>query len=113
MTPRQFIIVYQPERTRQKGSFSMGQAVDGGILCVSPDKAIFHKIGFDGLDRAHYSRIARREKADQRHHQNAGVEVFASVILHEGIHVRIKTLAANLLMDRRSKFFPSCDIDRE
>src|ERR1700679_3386274 len=65
MTPLQFIIVYHPERTRQKGSFSLGEAVDGGILCVSPDKAIFHKIGFDGLDRAHYSRIARREKADQ------------------------------------------------
>ncbi len=45
--------------------------------------------------------------------QEAGVQVFASVILHKRIHIRIETLPANLLVDRLSKFFPPRNINLE
>src|SRR5580700_420584 len=88
----------------------MGHPVYGGILRIPSDEAILHEMGFDGFNRADYTRIVRWKKANQRHHQEAGIEVFASVILHKGIHTRIETLPANLLMNGIAKFFPSRDI---
>src|SRR6204780_4344394 len=88
----------------------MGHAVYGGILRVPSDKAILDEMGFDGFHRADYTRIVRRKKAKQRHHQDAGVEMFASVILHKGIHIRIETLPANLLVNGITKFLPSGDV---
>ena len=85
----------------------MGHAVYGGILRVPSDKAIFDEMSFDGFNRPDYTRIVRRKKANQRHHQDASVEVFASVILHKGIHIRIEAPPANLLMNGITKVCPS------
>src|SRR5580658_11236670 len=88
----------------------MRYTVYGGILRVPSHKTVLHQMGFDGFYRADHACIFWRKKTNQRHHQEAGVEVFGSVILHKGIHIRIEALPADLLMNGTTKFFPSGDI---
>src|ERR1017187_1257876 len=88
----------------------MGHTIDRGVLCVPSYKTIPHEVCFDGFNGPDYARIVRGKKADQRHHQDAGVEVFGSVILHKRVHIRVKTLPANLFMDGPSELLPSSDI---
>jgi len=67
----------------------------------------------DGFDRTCYPRIIGRKKTDQGHHKQAGVQMFASVVLNKRVHVRIEAFPANLLMNGIAKFFPSGDLGIE
>ena len=57
--------------------------VHGGILCTPFDKAIAHKMCFDGFDSAFYARIIGRKKTYERHHEKAGVQIPGSLILNK------------------------------
>src|ERR1700680_578792 len=107
MAALQFVVVRHPKRASQKRSFSVRQAVDRRILCVASDKTISHETRFNRLDRPLYARIIGFQKSNQRHHEDAGVEMFGAVILHKRIHTRIETLLANLLVDGIAKSFPT------
>ena len=91
----------------------MGQAIDCRILRVPFNKTVSHEMCFDRFDGTEHAWIVGREKANQRHHQEAGVEMFGSVILHKRIQVGIKTLTANLLVNGISELLPSGNIGLE
>src|ERR1039457_3261931 len=60
----------------------MGHTIDRGVLCVPSYKTIPHEVCFDGFNGPDYARIVRGKKADQRRHQDAGVEVSLRVESH-------------------------------
>ena len=69
---------------------------------VPQDKAVDHEIALDRFDGASDARVARRQKADQRDHQQTGIEILASIVLYECIALMVETAATHLLMDRRA-----------
>ena len=85
----------------------MRQSVNCRILRIASDKTILHEMCFDGFDGTDNASIARWKKSDQRHHQEAGVQMLGAVVLHKGIEFSVEALLANLLVDGLSKCLPA------
>lgn len=113
MAALQYIIVRQPESAGEKLTLAVRHPIDVRVLRVPCYKATLHEICFNGFNRADYARIIRWEEADQRHHEETGVEVFRAVILHKRIEARIEALPAYLFVDGGPKRLPSRDISRD
>ena len=67
-------VVGQPERAREKRALAGRQPVDVGPRLVARHEAVGHEVRCDRLDRAHDARVAGRQEADERHHEEARVE---------------------------------------
>ena len=52
-------------------------------------------------------------KSDEGHHEQAGIEVFGTVILDKRVELGVKALVANLPMDGAPQCFPPCCISRD
>jgi hypothetical protein len=97
----------QPEGAGQKRSLARRQAIDlwgGGI---AGHEAIGHQMPFDRLHGAAHPRIAWGQEAHQWDHQEAGIEGFPLVVLHEGVALGIKPPLADLRMDDVTELTPA------
>ena len=63
-------------------------------------------IAFDG---AFYTWVTRREKSDQRNHQQTGVELGTPVILHECVSLLVETLMADFVVYLSTHLAPALD----
>ena len=107
MTPKEVKIVREPERAGQEGALARRQAVRPRVRAVALHEAVVHQVLLDGLDGAANARVGGRQEADQRDHQQAGVEVLRAVILHEGAELRVEALFTDFPMDFVAAFPPA------
>ena len=68
-------------------------------VSVAQHEAVLHQLALDRGDGAAHARVVRRQEADQRHQQQARVEVARAVGLHEGVAAGSKPLAADVGVD--------------
>ena len=73
---------------------------------VAVDETIANKSALNEVHRALHSRIRCLQEADEWQHQQTGIRLLRPVILDEGIHSRIETLAAHIFIDLTSKSPP-------
>ena len=89
-------------RLRARGSLSM---LTSRMIAI--DKTVAEQRPLDAFDRAADARIGRRQKTDERNHEQAGVGFFAAVILHEAIVLLAEAALAHFGMNVISHFFPA------
>src|SRR5580704_250569 len=76
----------QPKGAWDKNSFTPGQSVHAAFLRpITQDETIFHQLPFDGLDRVADTFICCRQKADEWHCQQAGVQRIRTIKLSESL----------------------------
>ena len=85
----------------------MRYTVDLRVRRVACKQTILEEMGFDCFHRTDHTGIVCGKKSDQRHHQNAGIEILGAVILHERIEAGVEASLTDLAVDRVSKCFPS------
>src|SRR5215470_19888709 len=105
--PLQRKIVGEPERARQKNSFSGRQAIDFFFWVIPRNETVAHQITLDRCNRAAHAGIVRRQETYKRDHQKAGIQLFSSVELHEGIALCIESLTAYFIVNGRAEFAPA------
>lgn len=76
MAAVQDIVVRQAESAGEKLTLAVRHTIDVRVLRVPRYKATLHEICFNGFNCADYALVVRREEADQRHHEETGVEGF-------------------------------------
>ena len=59
----------------------------------SGDEAVVHELALDRLDGAEHPRVVGGQEADERDHQQAGVESLRAVGLHEGVALGVEAAA--------------------
>src|SRR6185437_4794939 len=64
----------------------------------------------DGAYRSEDARIFRREEAQQRDHQETGIEMLGTIILHKRIQAAVKALPAYFIVDGVPKRRPSRNV---
>ena len=94
-------VVHQPERGHEERALTGGEPVDAVVVRgrVAQDEAVHHQLALDRLDGADDPRVGRREEADTRQHQQAGVELVGAVVLHEAVLLGVEALLADLGLD--------------
>src|SRR4029078_4450178 len=103
------VIVGQPEAAREKRGFPLGQTVVslGAVVAkheTVDDQALLHK-----LDGAANAWIARRQEADERNEQHAGVGKLRPVRLNEGVHTGVEGFRTNVGVDLVAHLAPVVD----
>ena len=79
----QLVAVDEPEGTGEEDAFSGGQAVDAGLCPVADDQPVLQKLALDGGDRPLDTHVVASKETDERHEQEARVELAGAVRLHE------------------------------
>ena len=101
VAPEHAQAVGQPERAGEERALPAAQAVDltGVHGPVAEDEVALHQLPLDRLDRPPDPGVAGRQEADQRDHQQAGVELVRAVVLGEGPLLGVEALVADLVVD--------------
>src|SRR5215212_3179330 len=99
----------QPERASQEDTFTRRQPIDMLLLLASVAKqeTVDTQLASDRLDGRDESRIVRRQEADDRHEQDAGVELVRSVRLGEGLLALTPTVPEHLIPDLVTELSPA------
>ena len=108
LPPEQRQAVGQPERAGQERTLATGQAVDltGVGRSVAEDEVAFHQLPLDGLHGGPDPWIGGRQEADQRDHQQAGIEAIRPVVLRERALGGVEPLVTHLVMDLLADLAP-------
>ncbi len=103
--------VGQPERAGQKGALPTAESVHitGVDGAVPEDEPAVDQLALDSLDGAPHPGIVGREEADQRDHQQTGVELVGPVVLGERPDRGVEPLVADLVMDLLADLLPPVD----
>src|SRR5690606_5392457 len=99
MPALQYIDVCQPKGTHQKSPLTRRQSINAGFGSEAHQQTITRQAVLDGGDGSYTARIVRRQETGQRDLQQAGVQAFASVVLHEAPKLFVIGFFANLFMD--------------
>src|SRR4029453_14211592 len=98
----------QPKGAWDKNAFTPRQSVHAAFLrAITQDEAIFHQLPFDGLDGVVDTLICCRQKADERHCQQAGVQRIATVKLRDRLSLRVITPLSNPRVNLLSNLSPA------
>src|SRR5260370_39254595 len=101
-------IVREPEGSWKKDAFTRRQPVDAAVfLNVAHHKPVPHQLALDGIDGADDARIVYRQEAEQRYHEQRGIECASTIILHEGVALWVEPVAAYVGVNRCSQRAPS------
>ena len=101
----------EPERARQKYSFSARQSIYVFLLrSITQYQTVLHQLPFNRLDRPAHSFVGERQESGKRHHQQTGVERIRSVILDKRLLLLTVSVRANLSMDLIANFSPTTNI---
>jgi hypothetical protein len=109
ITTLQDVVIDEPEAASQKSAFARWQAIgwiDGFI--AKNEIAIDQESGLDSLQRSPDSWVRRRKEADEGHQQQARIEAFGAVGLHEAIETGIESPFADFGVDLVGYVAPSC-----
>ena len=100
-TPDHVQAVDQPEGAGEERPLPALQAVDRAVVArlVAQHEAVIHQLALDRLDRADHPGVGGGQEADQRDHEDAGVEQVAVVVLGEGADLLVESLVAHLVED--------------
>src|SRR6266478_193533 len=95
MTPMQNVIVHQPEAAHQKGPLSGRQTISGIFGFVPQDKFVSdQQFLLNRSKSAFHPWIGGRQKSDERDQQQAGVQSFRAVGLHEAAEIAVEAALA-------------------
>src|SRR5215213_8205453 len=99
----------QPERASQEDAFARWEPIDMLLILASVAKqeTVDTELASDRFDGRDESRIVRRQEADDRHEQNAGVELVRSVRLGEGLLAFTPTAPEHLILDLVAELPPA------
>lgn len=91
VTALQNVVVDEPEAACEERAFSGRQPIIDIVCFITQHELVIDQEPvFDRSKRALYPRIGRGQKADQRHQQETGVELFGAVGLHEAVELAIE-----------------------
>jgi hypothetical protein len=86
-----------------------GQSVIRRFAVVAKDKSVEEQLLLDTIDRASNARVGGREKPNERHEQETGVDEVGPVGLHECVDAGIESVLADIGMDLISQRAPAVD----
>ena len=75
--------------------------------------SVLREFELDGFDGRANTRIARREKSDERHHQQTGIEFIGAVELCEGVAARVKAAFSDVVVNSFAKPGPPFAVARQ
>src|SRR5204862_200953 len=105
-------IVGEPERAREECTLARRQAVDALVLVVAGiavDESVAVELSLDRGDRAHHPGVVRRQEADERDDEQAGVEPLRTVRLREGVELAVEAALEHLALDLVAHLPPALD----
>src|SRR5262249_43761165 len=105
----QNVNVDQPEAAGQEGALARRQRVFHVLGAVAQDETVADEPSLDRIDRADNARIGYRQEADARQQQQAGVELVATIGLHECTELRVVTPRADVVANLVTQFAPIVD----
>ena len=91
----------QPERAGQERVLVAGQPVDAGLGAVAQQQPVAHQVLLDRRDGAEHPRVVAVEEADEREHQQRGVDLGGVVVLGEGVALGVEALRQDLVAHLR------------
>ena len=112
-SPDQHVGVGQPEAARQKRSLPFRQPIVGRACVVAEQKTVDEQPALDGVDGPSNARVVWRKKAHRGQQQQAGVELFRAVRLHEGSQLAIESALTDLVVNRLTDLAPAIDRSRQ
>src|SRR3954469_4355452 len=86
----QNVIVDQPEAAGEKNSLLADKPVHRRGRIIAHHKTIFEQVLLDGRHRALYSRVIRRQKADQRQQKKTRVQFLVPIGLDKAIQLGVE-----------------------
>src|SRR5919106_3739771 len=102
-------VVGQPQGAGKERPFPRRQAIHLGPRPVAGDEPIHGELVADRLrGRAHPS-VRSRQESDERDHQQAGVDLAATVVLHEHALATVDTVTADVGVDGLAYLPPALD----
>ena len=86
-----------------------GEAVDAGVGAVAQQQPVAHQVLLDGVDGAEHPRVVAVDEADEREHQQRGVDLVGVVVLGEGVALGVEALGQHLVAHLVAQLAPPLD----
>ena len=91
----QRIVVDEPKTAGQEDTLPWREAINVRRCSVAQNKAVDHELSLNRRDGTENAWIVRRQKAHDRYHQQARVELAAAEALGEGVAAAVEPVLAN------------------
>jgi hypothetical protein len=99
----------EPERAREKDAFAAGEAVDASVLLreIAQDETVHRELPANRLDGGDDPFVRRGEEADERHQEDARVELGRAEALRERLLLGVPGLRQDVGVDLVSERGPA------